>query len=138
MFCSEIRSALIRDWLPKRDIFGDILIAHAFHKILENRGRSTAVWRGPILNPNRGWEFPIFGIALALPPRTCFCSEIWSGLIRDGLRKMEIFGDSGIPSIFTKFWEIVDNLPLFNDTLFRTLTADGNAPFSESCPSLTR
>ena len=54
MFCSEIWSGVIRDYLPKRAIFGDRWITRDFPQISENRGRSTKVCRVPILNSNHG------------------------------------------------------------------------------------
>ena len=51
---------------------GAILEAHwlpgIFHNIRQNHGHPIAVWRGPILNPNRGRLCAVLGIAPSPPP----------------------------------------------------------------------
>ena len=100
---------------------------------MENHGKSTAVWRGPISNPNRGWGLPTFGIILSLSSRTCFLfRNLGQFLFWIGCRKGAFPVTDESPMISLKLRRTMGNLPLFGEALFRTLIADGASPFSAS------
>ena len=131
VFCSGIRPVLIREYQPKRVILGDRWNTDDLPKIFENRGQSTTVCRGPILNSNRGSKCPIFGnISGPPPPRTCFVPEFGMWLFEIGYRGGPVSGSEGLHMILLKFRGIAGNLPLLGEALFRTLISARNAPFS--------
>ena len=129
-FCSDMWAVRIREWPPKRPFFGDRRVTRDFHKISGNRGKSTAVSRGRISNPTRGWECPIFVTILPIKSMTCFVPTFRQFLFAIRYREWPFLETDEWPSIFIKFRQISDKLPLLDEALFGPLIAAGNSAFS--------
>ena len=67
-------------------------------------------------------------IILALSARACFVQKFGQFLFPIIFRKGPFSDTDELSAIFIKFREIAENVPLFRETIFRTLIADGDAP----------
>ena len=69
-------------------------------------------------------------IILALASMTCFVPTFGQFLVAISYPEWPFSEPDELPTIFIKFRKIAGDLPLFGETLFRTLIAAGNSRFS--------
>ena len=62
------------------------------------------------------------------PPREHDSARNWANSYSRLPTKRSFSETNGLPKIPLEFWEIADNIPLYDATLFRTLIADANSP----------
>ena len=87
---------------------------------------------------NRGFAFPIFGIALRPLISGVFRSGLLSVLILAYAQKWGISGGVRTPHIFSKFRKIAGNLPVFSESLFPNPNRGWRCPIFEIICAFSR